>query len=409
MEYKKESSSKIRSILIFCNSNYELYTFIKISKSLQLLGIKSNFITIKPSIYFLLKRKNYKVFFIKKSPLNVANKSVYYLQKLSDVLISPESINNIYSDVYNSILNLARNIKFDVIFIWNGTGILSLPASEAAKKMDIPQLYFEISNIEGKIFIDPRGVNAQSFLYENINILNSFYVDEKLFEIWKNEYLNVRLNNDSPPRKVKRKNINKIILLDYLIARLFKIPLIGDYNIFHKFSLYYFNNQKHLLKEDSLHDKKYLFLPLQLPNDTQLILNSKYDNFEALRIAKEIAVAKNLALIVKPHPLLNNKNYLKQLELARSQNSFQISYQNTTKLILGADEIVTINSTVGLEALILNKKITFLGKSFYVKLNKEYLKNYILAYLIDVSSKKIYTKEFAKDILRRIFLPEKFS
>lgn len=408
MRYLEESLSKIKSVLIMCNSNHELYTFLKISNSLQLLNIKSYFITIKPSIYLMLKKKKYKVFFIKRSPLKMTTKSVNYLQKLTDVFISPESINNIYSDVYNSILELVNNINIGVIFIWNGSGILSLPASEAAKKTNIPQLYFEISNVEDKIFIDPKGVNAQSFLYENINILNSFYVDEKLFEIWKKDYINSKIKNKSNSQKIKRKNINKIILLDYLFAKLFNIPLIGDYNIFHKFGIYYINSQKRLLKEDSLIEKKYLFLPLQLPHDTQIILNSEYNNFDAIRIAQEIAIAKNLVLVVKPHPLLNNENYLTQLKLARSKLSFQISYQNTTKLLLNADEIVTINSTVGLEALILDKKITFLGRSFYMKLNKDYLKNYILNYLIDVSHKQPLNKEFAKNILSRLFLPRKF-
>jgi len=183
--------------------------------------------------------------------------------------------------------------------------------------------------------------------------------------------------------------------------------LLGDYNIYHKYKLYFINQQKFLLKEDFKFEENYLFLPLQLPYDSQMVFNSKYDNLDAIKIAKEMADSNNLELVVKPHPLNLNMNYLNLLEKIRSEIPFKISYENTTKLVLQADELVTINSTVGLEGLIFNKKVIFLGKSFYAKLTHEYLKNYILSYLIGVSSKQAYDKNFAINILSRIFLSEK--
>jgi len=178
----KKSISKINNLIILCNSNYELHIFLKISNSLKLLGIKSDYVTIKPSIYFSLKIKGYDVFLINKTSEKIRTESISSLQKLSEIYISREDISNIYSNVYMYFWNLFNNLKYDAILIWNGMGILSLPAAVIAKKMKIPQLYFELSNIPDKIFIDPKGVNAQSFLFDNIDILDRFLVDNESYE-----------------------------------------------------------------------------------------------------------------------------------------------------------------------------------------------------------------------------------
>jgi len=70
--------------------------------------------------------------------------------------------------------------------------------------------------------------------------------------------------------------------------------------------------------------------------------------------------------------------------VSRQKLNFVLTDENTFNLILDAEEVVTINSSVGLEALILDKKVTFLGKSFYSELTLELLRNYILSYLVNI-------------------------
>ncbi len=60
-----------------------------------------------------------------------------------------------------------------------------------------------------------------------------------------------------------------------------------------------------------------------------------------------------------------------------------VSY-NTFQLIQNANSVITINSSVGLEALILEKNVKFLSKTFFDKLTNEFLVNYIINYLIDI-------------------------
>ena len=61
-----------------------------------------------------------------------------------------------------------------------------------------------------------------------------------------------------------------------------------------------------------------------------------------------------------------------------------VTNSNTFELIQNARIVITINSTVGLEALILNKYVIFLGDTFYKNFDQERLKKYLLKYLINI-------------------------
>ena len=56
------------------------------------------------------------------------------------------------------------------------------------------------------------------------------------------------------------------------------------------------------------------------------------------------------------------------------------------KMIREAEKIITINSTVGLESILMGQKVEFLGRSFYQCFMKkrEWLPKYILGYLVNI-------------------------
>ena len=132
-----------------------------------------------------------------------------------------------------------------------------------------------------------------------------------------------------------------------------------------------------------------------------MIFNSDINNIQAIQIAANLANQKKLDLLVKPHPAFSDKKEMKGILKLQKELNFIITNNNTFSLISNAYEVVTINSSVGLDSLILNKKVTFLGRSFYGKLEPELLKNYILSYLINIdyfSDKAIDIDELEKVI-----------
>lgn len=67
------------------------------------------------------------------------------------------------------------------------------------------------------------------------------------------------------------------------------------------------------------------------------------------------------------------------------KNRIKIVSNNTIALIKHAKRIYTVNSTVGLEALIFEKELTVLGRAIYSSFDKNRLRLYIHRYLMDLN------------------------
>lgn len=115
-------------------------------------------------------------------------------------------------------------------------------------------------------------------------------------------------------------------------------------------------------------DEAYVFFPLHLEPELALMLYAPYQ-------ANQIAVVQNVAqslpadvcLYVKEHPQsLGKKHYSLYERVAHIPNT-RFVYPNTgsRNLIANAKGIVTINSTVGMEAMLMGKPAITLGDVFY--------------------------------------------
>lgn len=110
----------------------------------------------------------------------------------------------------------------------------------------------------------------------------------------------------------------------------------------------------------------YIFVPFQVYDDTQILLHSPWiDSMEALYRAIENCVSvlpEGWRFLVKEHPSAR-KNY----DYLHSRNS-RVEFANandTQALIEGAQLVITVNSTVGIESLLLGRPVMTLGNAFY--------------------------------------------
>ncbi len=115
---------------------------------------------------------------------------------------------------------------------------------------------------------------------------------------------------------------------------------------------------------DTLPEKPYVFFPMQLENDTQFLIHSDFNSNQELlaRVEQEFYksdLAASHQLVVKLHP-----NDLGCYE-ARDETVF--TKANTTKLVGNADSIVSVNSTVCMEALETDKPLFVLGRAFFAR------------------------------------------
>jgi capsular polysaccharide export protein len=131
------------------------------------------------------------------------------------------------------------------------------------------------------------------------------------------------------------------------------------------------------------HTNDYIFLALQVSSDTQIKLHSNHDNIDAIHISREEATRAGLDLVVKIHPAENSPEEISRIVKAQQSIGFIISSDNTIDLLKKAHTVITINSTVGLEALLFGKRVKTLGRCFYKNFDNARIKKYIHHYLID--------------------------
>ncbi|ASP38181.1 capsular biosynthesis protein [Bacterioplanes sanyensis] len=111
---------------------------------------------------------------------------------------------------------------------------------------------------------------------------------------------------------------------------------------------------------------RYVFVPFQVDSDTQIVEYSPWiNNMEQLHqlLSRVLQQCEQpLVFVVKEHP--SSKNDYRHLHQAHDSIRFY-NQANTQVLIEQADAVLTINSSVGFEALLLNKPVITLGQAFY--------------------------------------------
>jgi capsule polysaccharide modification protein KpsS len=118
--------------------------------------------------------------------------------------------------------------------------------------------------------------------------------------------------------------------------------------------------------------KPYIFVPLQVHDDSQIILLSPLvHNMEQFvevvyRAAKE-AFDDNYTLVVKEHPVDRSRGFVYPDLKKKFPNIIWLGKYDIKKALDEASLVVSINSTVGLEALIYGKPVVTLGLAFYNK------------------------------------------
>ena len=156
------------------------------------------------------------------------------------------------------------------------------------------------------------------------------------------------------------------------------------------------------LSTDTLSTCRYVFLPLQVSGDTQIKLHSDVGNLEAIRHAFELAANESADLFVKLHPAETDAAEIDAIVRLQDTYHFEIVTSPTTDLLKHAYAVVTINSTVGLEAMLYGKRVVSLGRCFYKEFDRDRLLKYIHSFLID-GIDYFGTSCIQADAARRVF------
>ena len=395
------------NILILVDSPDTLRFFLRLSRALVLTGKTTIFFTYRISLYAKLKKNKQRVCLVRKSKSKESYSSETFeiTKNACDVLSGKIShVNSV--ELYESCfcaLEFLDSKNFGYVFIWNGSNAADLAVGAWAKRHNLKTLYFEVGNMPGKIFVDPLGVNAKSLLMKDHKLLDMVAVNDSEYESWKKEYLDKKLKKASVPQSSGITNINYQALVDRIFS-LFYTPVYEDVNPFLKFLNKIRNRvQGFEYDEYDIFQGEYAFLPLQVSSDSQILLNSDVSIIEAIKYSSRFSSSAGLDLIVKPHPAEPDKSFVENLFALKESLNFKFVTGNIFEIIKNSKIVITINSTAGLEAKILDKDVIYLGSSFYSKFNQEDMRKYITGYLIDIDffSEERISKNIAEKIISR--------
>lgn len=375
----------MKKILVITTFNNHFHFFRRLQNVLKQFQYETHFLTNK---YSIIREAGEDDLIIEPFEKDVATSNEIEVENSFEVaanFIDKNLAVNIANVVWKKLETCYAKFDYDYIFMWGGVRLIENTAAEFASRNNIKTLFFELGNFPNKIFVDPKGTNARSFLAVDSTVLLSLPYDLSSFNNWKNNYIQESLKQHSVPQSKSAVNVeyskNVFDLIGFSIKNFLKTePILTKEKLIGKYMRNFIElnfDEIDILKTD------YIFFPMQVNKDAQLILNSKVGNLEALETANQLANEKGLKLLVKPHPGEVEFGLIKKVNKLKEKLGFAFVNNNTIELIQNAKEVITINSTVGLQAKILNKKITCLGKSFYQNFDEQMLAAYIQSYLID--------------------------
>ncbi len=219
---------------------------------------------------------------------------------------------------YAKYCALIDDLKPESVGLWNGKKLPTETIVLAARDQGVPVVFFENGLLPGTCSIDQKGVNEESSLPRD----PAFYQKYR----FESPELAIKPLSPRPPLKSRRKEAELAL------------------------------------------PERYVFVPFQVPDDTQIVRHSPWIEsmemlFDCVMEAVEASGDCDLKVVFKEHPSWPGHFD----RLYDCNNSALFANGNATPdLIRNSLAVITINSTVGLEGVLLGKPVVVLGKACYV-------------------------------------------
>lgn len=298
--------------------------------------------------------------------------------ELNNWKVNADYINNLVVIFLEYLHEKNKQSKIDTIVMWNNTMLFDRIAWHFCMKNNINYVMFEQGYFRPfTLTIDNKGVNYENSLPRDRKFYEDIVVDyDRLHQyLSKSEYLSkddlININRDSKFKKLL------FIIMDKLKAKFSSDFIDCTYNneSINEKIVRIVKKKNNINTHQEELPESYIFVPFQVHDDSQIILNSpNIRTMEELvevvdKASKELYELgrRDIYFVFKEHPVdLNRIDYsgLKEKYKNNKQLVF-LSSGNTNELINNSMAVITVNSTVGIEALMKSKKVITLGNAFY--------------------------------------------
>lgn len=231
----------------------------------------------------------------------------------------------IYAWQYNGTRAMLERRPDAVAVVWNGLNGARRAFAEAARDAGVRTLFFELAPFRGRVTCDPRGVNFANALPRDIR-----------------PYLDWAARSGVPPDtwKAERARIRQRAPLR---------PATAEGNA----------------SGAAAAAGPFLFAPLQVPGDSQLRLFGgafrTVPDFIAALVSAAEALPEGWHLRIKEHPTAGQSYG----HLVRGPRVVLDNTSDTFDLVARSSGVVTVNSSVGLEAMFFDRPVIACGQCFW--------------------------------------------
>lgn len=249
--------------------------------------------------------------------------------------------------------------------------LFSATAKLAAKKHNKKVVYFEPGPF-GTMIFDDKGVNKNmtisSFSDEDIvsyksnkNVLDDFYKvvpGEKYY-------------SGSIPAYLRKIPDVLLSIPPRIFSRLSPIELQTGESFFE--SIPYLLSRLNISKNEDIvteaHNGKFIFFPLQVPCDVQIVMNSPhFDSIDDMVRELAKSLPNDYKLVIREHPMNLGRYGSEFYSYINSNDKIILDNSNNIwDLVQSSNLVVVNNSTVGIESLKYDTEVLVLGDAFYHK------------------------------------------
>lgn len=390
-----------RAFVAYVEDHFAFRFFRRMHGSLEERGWTLVLVTHLLSVYQRARSSKIVCFLISSQPID-RNSSGVRLENTREFLqhlISAASAGRFQAAVARELRRMCQIYPSCVIGLLNGFSLAGQAATAFARDHSIPTCFFELGNIDSTLFVDPEGVNSASRIAHNPTILNHFEISDDEIAEWTKHFIERRIHAGVLSQARWMRKLNSWFPIDWFGTVVLRIPQPMKVSMRSRLlsKLSVFRIHEAPCREVP---KPYIFLPLQVSTDSNLLLFSNYDNLDAIAYAAQRARQVHCNLVIKPHPAEPSFALIEKVSTLCREHGYVLTGRNTTELLLGANEVVTVNSTVGLKAILYGKQVTVLGSSLYGSFSRHQAGAYVLRYLIDFNP--FGTTPMSKEVLDRV-------
>jgi capsular polysaccharide export protein len=406
-------------IIIFCNNFEQYHFFRRCIPGIRSLGGSALILSHRFSIVLAARRDGFVACFLrglKGCGEGALASDLDFSFEVRHGLLSHRRSQRIVQRVERFARSFFASQRPEQVWFWDGCNLMRQTLAYICHEFGIRTLFFQLGNFPGKLFVDRQGVNIRSEYAHNCQFFDaSSEVNWDAYRVWKSAYLEKKMQRHIVSQTSSLIRFNWSYALDLVGFIFFAAPSNEKIRPFSKL-LNFFRGRRTILQFDQMGlipDGNYLLFPLQVNSGSQVLWNSRIGQIDAIRKAHEQAKVSGLILVVKPHPVEDDSSFLIDLEKIHKELGFLLVNGDFFQLLVHCHHLITLNSTAGMEAMLLGKPLDILGMAHYDKFSEADLAFYIQRFLLDIDcfDHDFLTTTQVETILERSspFLMEKFG